>query len=49
MATKVEIRMQGSGGAEAMLDGTAISIVFLGLSLAVAWRCQMLVVGRGAR
>ena len=45
MATKVEIRMQGFGGAEAMRDGAAISTVFLGLSLAVAWRCQMLVVG----
>ena len=33
MATKVEIRKQGSGGAEAMLDSAAVSIVFLGLLL----------------
>ena len=35
MATKVEIRKQGSGGSEAMLDGAAITVVFLGLLLAV--------------
>ena len=35
MATKVEMRKQGSGGSEAMLDGAAITVVFLGLLLAV--------------
>ncbi len=34
MATKIEIRKQTSGGSETMLDGAAITIVFLGLVLA---------------
>ncbi len=35
MAKKIETRVRGSGGSEAMLDGAAINVLFLGLVLTV--------------